>query len=124
MDEDRLYQLVGARIREVRERQRPKVSQQTLATRVDKTRVSIVNIESGRQRAPLHLLWQIADALKVPIADLLPTADEFSLAGQPVALDEETVSQIVKAANGDPRTRELLSRFVSRAKSVTRDTGK
>ena len=121
MDEERLYHLVGIRVRTARERKRPMVSQATLAKRVDKTRATIVNIEAGRQHPPLHLLWRIAEVLDVPVTDLIPTADEFAQAGEPVTLDDQTIAQIVEAANGDPHTRDLLSKFVSHAKSVAKD---
>lgn len=118
MDEDRLYRLVGGRLRTIRERKRPRMSQQTLADRVDMTRASIVNVEAGRQRPPLHVLWLIAETLEVTLVDLLPTREEFAVAGEPVTLDEATVNQIVEAANGDAKTRDRLSDFISRAKST------
>lgn len=121
MDEDRLYRLVGGRLRTIRERKRPRMSQQTLANRVDMTRASIVNIEAGRQRPPLHVLWQIAETLDVTLVDLLPTREEFAVAGEPVTLDAATVNQIVEAANGDAKSRDLLSDFISRAKSTVKE---
>jgi len=92
-----------------------------LAKQVEKTRGTMVNIEAGRQHPPLHLLWQIAEKLGVPVTDLIPTRDEFAQAGEPVLLDEQTVAQIVEAASGDPLTRDLLSKFVSRARAVVKD---
>jgi DNA-binding XRE family transcriptional regulator len=121
MDEKRLYRLVGARVRTIREGKRPKMSQQTLGNRVNKTRVSIVNVEAGRQHPPLHLLWEIAEVLDVPVTDLLPTAEELLHAGDPVSLDEQTVAMITAAANGDENTRHRLSKFISEAKSVSRE---
>lgn len=124
MDEDRLYRLVGGRLRTIRERKRPRMSQQTLADRVDMTRASIVNIEAGRQRPPLHVIWLIAETLDVTLVDLLPTREEFAVAGEPVTLDAATVNQIVEAANGDAKSRDLLSDFISRAKSTVKEKGK
>lgn len=65
-----LYQFVGDLIRQKREQ--AGLNQTTLAKRISISRVSIVNIEHGRQRPPLHVLWRIAEALKVQLRDLIP----------------------------------------------------
>jgi transcriptional regulator with XRE-family HTH domain len=48
------------------------LSQQLLGERVSLSRTSIVNVEKGRQRVPLHLLIDMAAALGVEPAALLP----------------------------------------------------
>ena len=65
-----LYQFVGDLIRQKREQ--AGMNQTALAKRISISRVSIVNIEHGRQRPPLHVLWSIAEALKVQLRDLIP----------------------------------------------------
>jgi transcriptional regulator with XRE-family HTH domain len=67
---DPLYCQIGERIR--KERDELGFSQLELATEIGMTRVSIVNIEAGRQRLPIHTLYAIADALGVSVACLLP----------------------------------------------------
>lgn len=52
------------------------LSQTELAECCDLARGSIVNIESGKQRATLHTLSSIADALKVDMRSLLPSSEE------------------------------------------------
>jgi transcriptional regulator with XRE-family HTH domain len=64
------YEEVGRRIR--RARHDSNVTQEGLGTTVRLTRTSITNIERGRQKLPLHTLAEIADALGVEIAKLLP----------------------------------------------------
>lgn len=117
MNEERLYQLVGAKIRAVREQQRPKVSQQALAGRLNMTRASIVNMEAGRQRAPLHVLWHTAQILGVSLRELIPSVDEFAGLDAPLRLDQQTVNLIEAEANGNVRTRELLSQFIAGARN-------
>lgn len=51
------------------------LSQDALASRVSLTRSSIANLESGRQRPPLHLLIDLARALHVSPSELLPPTD-------------------------------------------------
>ncbi len=62
-DFDELYRELGRKIRQARERQGERLSQDALAKQLGISRASIVNIEAGRQRTPLHLLWQIAELL-------------------------------------------------------------
>src|SRR5207249_352007 len=111
MNEELLYRLVGEKVRAARERLSPKRSQAKLAQALGLSRTSLVNIECGRQRAPLHVLWRIAEALGIELADLLPRQAEYSEGGEPVRLDERTVEQIERAANGDLATRRLLTQF-------------
>jgi transcriptional regulator with XRE-family HTH domain len=67
---DPLYQEIGERVR--KERDELGFSQIELAAEIGMTRTSVVNIEAGRQRLPIHTLYAIADALGVSVACLLP----------------------------------------------------
>lgn len=51
------------------------LSQAALATAIGLTRTSISNIEKGRQKMLVHTLLDIAAALSVPVASLLPTGE-------------------------------------------------
>lgn len=66
------YKEVGRRILEARLRRKPKLTQQGLADLVSLTRTSITNVEKGRQKFLLHTLADIARALQVEPASLLP----------------------------------------------------
>jgi DNA-binding XRE family transcriptional regulator len=55
------------------------MTQDSLAKSVSLTRTSITNIEKGRQKILLHTLADIAAALSVNPADLIPVPDEQSL---------------------------------------------
>ena len=70
MRQEDLYQAVGQRIRRIREERR--LTQAELAELVSLSRTSITNIEQGRQKLLLHTLYDIAAALTVKPADLLP----------------------------------------------------
>ena len=67
---DHLYREVGRRIKTQREQ--CGLTQEALASQVSLTRASITNIERGRQKFLLHTLIDIASALGVPPAFLLP----------------------------------------------------
>ncbi|MBY3129801.1 MULTISPECIES: helix-turn-helix domain-containing protein [Rhizobium] len=71
---DPLYTAVGEAIR--RKREARALSQAALAKRVNLSRTSITNIESGTQALPLHNFLAIAEALSAEPAELLPNTRE------------------------------------------------
>ncbi|GAB3923500.1 helix-turn-helix domain-containing protein [Larkinella terrae] len=92
-----IYQVVGSKISEIRREK--KMSQLDLAAIVGLSRASIVNIEKGRQHPPLHLVWQLSDALDVDLFDLLPT--KYEMMGRPVSnlLNKVDVAGSKESAN-------------------------
>jgi transcriptional regulator with XRE-family HTH domain len=75
MNDSTIYAALGSLVREHREAQG--MSQSALAKRIGLTRASVANIESGRQRIPLHHLYRIAQALGVNAHTLLPNLDDL-----------------------------------------------
>ena len=63
------YRALGARIQMIRET--IDMTQEALAKRVGYTRTSVVNIESGRQRVPMHQVEEISKALGTTPRNLL-----------------------------------------------------
>lgn len=120
IDEDLLYQLVAERLK--RARGAAGLSQERLATKLGMSRTSIVNIEAGRQRPPLHVLWEMAEHLGTELRLLIPRRAEYQENGAPLELDADTVEKIEEAASGDPATRRDLTDFISRAVSRTEDS--
>src|SRR5438270_13581022 len=113
-DFDELYRELGRKIRQARERQGERLSQDALAKQLGISRASMVNIEAGRQRAPLHLLWQIAEVLHSKLIELIPTPDEVAVRPNQGLLDREVIDQIEEVANGDPDTVKLLTGFITK----------
>lgn len=64
------YRRMGKRLRLLRQERR--ITQDELGRRLGLTRTSIVNMEKGRQRIPLHHVVRACKILRVSIADLLP----------------------------------------------------
>lgn len=75
MNISKVYKIFGKKLAEARKKQG--LTQEKLAVASSLSRSSIANIESGRQAIPLHTLLLIANALKIPAAELLPQPDEF-----------------------------------------------
>src|SRR5882762_1811167 len=96
-DVPRLYPVVGQKIRAARERSTPRLSQDRLAKRLDISRASIVNIEAGRQHAPLHLLWQIAEVLGTDLTLLIPRREDLLSPLALIQLNKKTMKQIEEA---------------------------
>lgn len=71
LNEQLLYSLIGKNIK-VR-RLELNFSQRVLAAKCSLSRTSISNIEKGRQKASLDVLYRISLALKVDVKSLLPT---------------------------------------------------
>ena len=74
VNESQLHRLVGDTIR--KRRKLIGMTQTELAERVGLLRTSITNIEAGRQRAPLHVLYNICVAVGVEVREVLPTNEE------------------------------------------------
>jgi DNA-binding XRE family transcriptional regulator len=87
-DTSPLYQAIGRRIREERERPELKMSQTKLADLLHLSRVSVVNMEKGRHRVPIDVLYDVARILSIEPHDLLPRL-ESSAAGATRKLPKE-----------------------------------
>jgi len=70
------YAAVGQRINRVRA---GRLTQEALAKKTALTRTSIINIEKGRQQILLHTMVDIANALQVPITQLIPDTDNIEM---------------------------------------------
>ena len=68
--ENTLYKTIGGKIQ--KQRVKLDLTQEELAKKATMNRTSITNIENGIQKAPLHVLYQLASILNLSIFDLLP----------------------------------------------------
>ncbi len=60
----------GHRVRTAR--QRKPLKPKELAALVGLSRSSIANLEAGRQRVPIHIIWKLSAALGLPVDQLVP----------------------------------------------------
>jgi transcriptional regulator with XRE-family HTH domain len=117
-DSTGLYKAVGRKIRAARERLEPKLSQAKLAKKLGISRVSVVNIEAGRQHAPLSLLWHIAEILEIELLLLIPRRNELHPPGTQVSLDQKTIERIRQAAVGNRETVQKLTGAITKLKTT------
>ena len=113
IDEAKLFALIGERIKQ-RRIDRGK-TQAWLAERVGMLRTSITNIETGRQRAPLHVIYTLCDALDVDPLEILPPLQEVrQQLHQEVAIDAERVARV------PPKAAEFLRGAIDDSTRSTR----
>lgn len=108
-EQKKFYVLLGERIKEARTISGLK--QEAFANFLSLSRASIVNIEKGRQRPSIHLLWDIAKVLDIEVSSLLP---QFSPSEK---LSEEWKKIIAKQSKGDNNTKEKLLGFLEEVQS-------
>jgi len=86
MDANFIYKEFGLRLSGARKA--AGLTQEALADQVGLNRTSITNIEKGRQRLALHLLFSLASAVGMPPAALLPERKETRAPG---VIDEKQI---------------------------------
>src|SRR6266702_6732015 len=104
VDESLLYNLIGTTIKQ--QRRKADMTQEQLADEVGVLRTSITNIEAGRQKLPLHLLYEVCIALGLEIATILPSNADVS---QPVT---KSISIDGVTREVPPKTAELLKQLL------------
>lgn len=70
ISQDQLYSFIGEQLKNHRETQMRK--QQDVAEAVGLERTSITNIERGKQKLPIHVLFNICEVLGVNPSEVLP----------------------------------------------------
>jgi DNA-binding XRE family transcriptional regulator len=85
--DDLIYIELGKRLREARAKSPRRLTQDQLASLVGLERTSITNIEKGRQKPPIHVIYAMCKALGVEVSEVFPlTSDLASLARQDVVV--------------------------------------
>jgi DNA-binding XRE family transcriptional regulator len=79
VNSQKLYELIGGRIRRIREGQTPRVSQEDLANSLSLKRTSVTNIEKGNQKLTLETVYQICERFGLEIHEVLPPVTEVVL---------------------------------------------
>jgi DNA-binding XRE family transcriptional regulator len=97
IEEELLYRRIGESVR--RRRKEVGMTQSQVAAEVGVLRTSVTNIETGRQKAPLHLLFKICAALGIETSTVIPeNAEVVRPYAVPVEVDGEIRFMPPKAA--------------------------
>src|SRR5947209_528013 len=92
IDQKVLYTEVGKRLKQWRAES--SLTQVQLAEASGILRTSITNIEAGRQRAPLHVLYDLCSVLGVEVAMILPTHAEMRAPSTVSVTIEGTIREV------------------------------
>lgn len=104
-EQEKFYQMLGELIKKAR--QEAGLKQEAFAKYLNLSRVSIVNIEKGRQHPPIHLMWVIAKVLDINVNQLLPS---FNPSDEKISVKwKKIISQQVR---GDKDSKERLIGFI------------
>jgi transcriptional regulator with XRE-family HTH domain len=106
IDEPLLYREIGKRLKE--RRLELGLTQEQLAEASDVLRTSITNLEAGRQKTPLHVLYELCAVLEIEIFELLPKRSQVS--------QKETVSIEIggRMAAVPPKSAEILQKLMNK----------
>src|SRR5258708_38777783 len=102
VNETLLYHLIGENVK--RQRVKVDITQVQLADAVGVLRTSIANIEAGRQKLPLHLLYKLCMELGVEVADILP---KNTVVSQPTTINTDGAPKEVP-----PKAAEFLKQLL------------
>src|SRR5579863_5110080 len=72
IDSERLYILIGERVRRIREAQTPRMSQEDLARILELKRTSITNIERGNQKLTLDTIYRLCERFGLTVNEVIP----------------------------------------------------
>ena len=115
---ERLCTEFGARVRAARKE--AGLSPKALASLVGLSRSSIANLEAGRQRVPVHVIWNLADALAVPVSKLLPEPSAGIVLHRPrvnrFLRQEPRLAEV--SANSKQRVRDFIEAKLAEGASV------
>ncbi|HEY0654039.1 MAG TPA: helix-turn-helix transcriptional regulator [Chryseosolibacter sp.] len=108
------YKKLGESIRASRIKEGCK--QEVLAQRVGLTRISIVNIEQGKQKVQLHVLIEIAVALNTTIEQLVPTFG-YIKSSLPTTKMEKDIKKELEKFDVKAGASDIVTDFVKLSKS-------
>jgi transcriptional regulator with XRE-family HTH domain len=100
IDSQRLYVLIGERVRRLRDAQTPRMSQEDLARILDLKRTSITNIERGNQKLTLDTLYRLCERFGLAVQEMMPPVSEVTHAeGRSVTVGGESQDVGMKTAS-------------------------
>jgi transcriptional regulator with XRE-family HTH domain len=105
VNDSKLHRLIGETLRD--RRKQTGMTQTDLASKVGLLRTSITNIEAGRQKPPIQVLYNICLVLGIEAREILPTNAE-ALQGEMVEVEVEG-----KKTSVPPKAAKLLNELLT-----------
>jgi transcriptional regulator with XRE-family HTH domain len=112
IDENFLYEYIGRRLKA--QRKALKRTQANVAKATKLMRTSITNIESGKQKPPLHVLYLLCSELNLELRDIMPSNGH--VIQETASVKKAGSGKIQMEVNGrketvTPRTAETLRKY-------------
>lgn len=104
------YEKLGENIKDARRRQN--INQEELGEKLGMSRVSIVNIETGKQRLPLHVLWDISDILNIKLEELIPAILDRQNQATDHSIDPAILNKIRKETEDNTDSSEKVINYL------------
>lgn len=113
IDEERLYEHVRKRIKDLRNNHPDKkTTQDSLAKAIGIKRSTLTNIEIGNQRPPLHVLYRLCRYFDVPLDNVLPSLSRVGDENFPNTVDAAyKVGPDKHVLSYQSKTRQTLTRI-------------
>lgn len=109
--DEKLYQIIGQHL--VQRRKQLDMTQDVLAEKVGVLRTSIANIEAGRQKAPLGLLFRLCTSLGIELSSILPSNKEVADNNMvSLELDGETEGVVVSVNESQVEVSDETSKMI------------
>ncbi len=108
------YKRLGVLLKE--ERKRAEISQETLSDYLGLSRVSVVNIEKGKQKVQVHTLIEIIKFLKIPSEDFL----EKLVNATNTDINQKLEKKLQSKVGSNNKAEIVLKEFISYSKSKTK----
>lgn len=104
INEALLYRRIGERLKH--QRMQHNMTQGQLAMALGMLRTSVANIETGRQKVSLHMLYKLCSELEIEVSTILPIAVEV-IEPTVVAVDVDG-----RQGQAPPKTAEFLRQLI------------
>jgi len=110
-EQENFYKKLGLQIRIARKN--AKYKQEILALELGLTRTSLVNIEHGNQKIPLHILLDLARILEVEMIELLPTMNSLNIFNLSKKSESSLSKEVEQKVDNLDRAMEKLKHFIT-----------
>jgi transcriptional regulator with XRE-family HTH domain len=108
-EQDVFYRALGKAIKSARVQ--GNIKQEVLSKQLGFiSRISVVNIESGKQKIQLHNLLEISNILNISLNELVPQIEDVKKDINPKFAKKIAVSKEIP--NEDPETKEKIKEFI------------
>lgn len=107
----KLYQEIGNAIK--KRRKELNIKQSDLVSSYGKiSRSSLSNIEKGKQKTPIHVIYHLCKALDIDIHEILPTYSEID---EKLLSEKNPLNKYMESTEIDDKTTKLIKNLIRKS---------